>query len=84
MQLAKLSEQVDAITQSRRWVRCNSECVGGLVRSGLNVNASGPDGETALLVAIREGDVSKMRVLLAAGANLNVANSQGTTPLMRG
>ena len=74
--LAKLSGQIDAIAQSSRWVVCNSECVKELAQTGLNVNASGPDGETALLVAIREGDFSKMRALLDAGANLNVANSE--------
>lgn len=82
VQLARLSEQIDTVVRSERWVKCNSECVKELVQMGLNVNAGGPDGKTALLVAIQEGDFEKMGTLLDAGANLNATDQQGTTPLM--
>lgn len=56
-----------------------------LLARGAKVNARGPHGSTALEYAVRRFRASEERmieVLIAAGANVNLANESGDTPLM--
>src|SRR5580692_231501 len=46
-----------------------------------DVNASQPDGSTALLWAAYWNDEKAVEALLAAGANVNASNREGFTPL---
>jgi ankyrin repeat protein len=46
-----------------------------------DVNASQPDGSTALLWAAYWNDTETVKALLAAGANVNASNRDGYTPL---
>jgi Domain of unknown function (DUF6438)/Ankyrin repeats (3 copies) len=80
--LARLAEQIDNAAGSGRWVKCDFDCVQRLIQTGFNVNAQAPDGDTPLLIAVKERDLQKVRVLLDAGARVNAADSQGFTALM--
>ncbi len=46
-----------------------------------DVNATQPDGATALAWAAQRDDVETVELLLQAGADVNAANEYGTTPL---
>src|SRR5271170_3591254 len=46
-----------------------------------DINATLPDGGTALLWAAYWNDEKAVEMLLAAGANVNAANREGVTPL---
>jgi len=83
VQLASLSNEIDAVARTRRWITCDSKCAKDLTQSGLDVNARAPNGDTPLTVAIRKKDFSKMRVLLDAGAKVNFAGGEDTTPLIQ-
>jgi hypothetical protein len=52
-----------------------------LLANGLDVNARGFEGRTALYSAAMCGHVEVVRVLLAAGADLTIPNYSGETPL---
>src|SRR5215831_16593743 len=54
-----------------------------LIKSGADVNAPAADGSTALLFASYDSDAEMIKTLLAAGANPNVANHFGVTPLLQ-
>jgi ankyrin repeat protein len=61
--------------------RGDGETVGRLLRQGgLDVNAKGADGATALHWMVRAEDEAMVAALLAAGANPTAANSLGVTP----
>lgn len=47
-----------------------------------NVNASQPDGSTALMYAVYNADTDLVRALLDAGANAAMTNKYGSTPLV--
>lgn len=55
------------------------------IEKGVNVNAFGADGSTALFIAANWGYVSIVRALLEAGANVNLGekNNSRKTPLIR-
>lgn len=53
-----------------------------LVDGGADVAATGPSGQTALLMAAGEGNHAVVRVLLAAGASTLDKGNQGWTPLV--
>lgn len=55
-----------------------------LLATGVNINATDEDGETALMEAAdsRRG-TEAVRVLIANGANVNLADEDGETALMR-
>jgi Domain of unknown function (DUF6438)/Ankyrin repeats (3 copies) len=80
--LARLAEQIDKAAGSGRWVKCDFDCVEGLIQTAFNVNAQAPDGDTPLLIAVKQRDLRKVRILLNAGARVNAADSQGYTALM--
>lgn len=52
--------------------------ISGLVKSGANINAKNSDGETALIVAVRNGDESKVSELLEHGASVNAKATGGS------
>ena len=52
-----------------------------LLRQGTSVNASGPDGSTALHWAVESDDREMSRLLIKAGADVKCANRYGMTPL---
>ena len=72
---ATLSALADAEEQHDR------AAVRTLLRTGADVNASQPDGNTALLWAAYNDDLEITGVLLKAGAHVNAANRYGVTPL---
>ena len=63
-----------ATSTARRWSGC---CA-----TGADVNARNRLGETALVVVLKQDRIDLAQVLLAAGADVNVAAVNGITPLM--
>jgi uncharacterized protein len=55
--------------------------VRGLVQQKADVNATQPDGATAIQWAVYRDDWEMADVLIAAGANIKLANREGATPL---
>jgi ankyrin repeat protein len=54
-----------------------------LIDAGANLNATGSDGDTALIFAIRKGNDAIVQRLIAAGANVKVFNKiRGMNALM--
>ena len=49
---------------------------------GLKVGEWGMSGQTALMIAVAKGNTETIRQLLDAGADINLANSDGTTALL--
>lgn len=59
------------------------ETVRRLLAAGMDVNATGEDGETALMMAAREDEYSVAQFLIDKGAKVNVAMpNNGWTPLL--
>jgi hypothetical protein len=56
--------------------------VGLFVNAGMDVNANGEDGETALMLAAYKGGPVVVQVLLDKGAEINVKEDDGWTALM--
>ena len=52
-----------------------------LLRQGVDVNSTQPDGATALLWAAQWNDLPMVEILLRAGASVDLANTYGVTPL---
>jgi len=80
--LAMLANHIDDVTGTKHWVKCDLACLKELIRTRFNINSQAPDGDTPLLLAVRQRDLTKTRLLLDAGAEVNTADSQGYTPLM--
>jgi len=59
----------------------NREAVRSLLNDRADVNASEPDGTTALHWAVHRYDLEMADLLIRAGANVNAANEYGVTPL---
>jgi ankyrin repeat protein len=55
--------------------------VRALLRATVDVNATQPDGMTALHWAVHRNDVEMVKLLLAAGADVRAANRTGAKPL---
>jgi ankyrin len=51
------------------------------LKKGVNVNAPGPDGATALHWAVRADDLATVEALLGAGANVSATNALGVPPI---
>jgi ankyrin repeat protein len=66
---------VDAVRAGR------AETVRALLKQHVDVNASLPDGTTALHWAAQANATELARMLIEAGANANAANRYGVTPL---
>ena len=56
--------------------------VQALLEYGADPNARGPDGRAALHLAAQSGNLDLIAVLLAHGADANVVDEAGTTPLV--
>ena len=55
-----------------------------LLQSGAEINAKvGASGITALVCAVEMQDAETVKMLIAAGADLEMADNSGKTPLMR-
>jgi uncharacterized protein len=52
-----------------------------LAAKGTNVNATGPDGTTAIMYASANNDLELVRALIKAGANVKLKNQFGTSAL---
>jgi ankyrin repeat protein len=59
----------------------DTEAVRRLLQGKIDVNATEPDGTTALHWASYRDDVTSAQLLLRAGANPNAANDLGATPI---
>ena len=57
------------------------DAVSAALTLGSNVNAVNPAGETALHIASAQGYVDVVKLLAANGADVNVRNARGLTPL---
>jgi hypothetical protein len=58
------------------------DAVAAAVRLDGNVNAANPAGDTAMHVAASLGHDTVVQLLAELGANLNVKNKRGITPLV--
>ncbi len=54
-----------------------------LIKSGVDVNAKGSDGQTALMAAAAMGNTDAMKMLIDAGADVNATGPNGQTALMK-
>lgn len=64
------------------WLASAPAVVQALLAAGADANmASGPDRETPLCAAIRNGQAGKAKALLQAGADPNMIDSKGEPPL---
>jgi len=63
--------------------RGDSDAVSRVLATGVNVNAAGKNGDTALHIAAMWGHADCVESLLAAGAEVDVKNGEGWTPLHR-
>ena len=59
----------------------NRDAVRALIRAKADVNATEPDGTTALHWAAQADNLDIVRLLLASGARVSTANRYGATPL---
>jgi ankyrin repeat protein len=66
---------IDAVKQR------NVEAVRSLIKERVDVNATQPDGATALHWAAHQDDLVSADLLIRAGARANTANELGVTPL---
>ena len=57
------------------------DCVRALTAAGADVNQTSADGSSPLLVAVQNGYYNIALYLMDHGANINLPNSKGWTPL---
>lgn len=73
---------VDGQPGDARWnPRAQAQTVATLIELGANPNATNKDGVTALHRAIRNRCSAAVAALLAGGADANLPNKRGTSPL---
>jgi ankyrin repeat protein len=61
----------------------NADIIAALLEAGADANEVGPNTETPIMLAARNGNPAAIRTLLAGGADVNaVENVRGTTALM--
>lgn len=61
--------------------RADASAVRALLREKVDVNATEPDGTTALHWAVRRNDVASTRLLVQAGAKIGATTRYGISPL---
>lgn len=52
------------------------------LKAGMNINAGGPSGDTALMVAAVTGNIEMLKFLIQKGADVNTKNIHGYTATM--
>ncbi len=57
--------------------------VNALIKAKATLDAQNMNGETAVFVAIKNGNVKTAEALIKAGADLNIPDNEGKTPLMK-
>ena len=77
---AKLKDNRNAILLHAASVG-HHQCIVKLVKSGVDVKVA-PFGVSALNVAVDSNSIACVRVLIGAGADLNIINQAGNTPLI--
>lgn len=68
----------DAAAQSALMLASGSAAVEALLRGGADLSQRGPEAFTPLMFAARRADISAMRALIAAGADLHESSSVRT------
>lgn len=62
----------------------NARIVHNLIENGANINAKYSDsGDSALSEVAAKGDISMMKLLIDAGANINAVNKNNQSALIR-
>lgn len=69
--------------QILRAARNGEDALKTLLNSGVNINATDEDGETALMDAADDRNSEVLKLLIANGANVNLADEDGETALMK-
>jgi ankyrin repeat protein len=59
----------------------DATAIRALIKQGHDVNATGPDGATALHWAVRADDLATVDALIRAGARVSVTNALGVQPV---
>lgn len=62
--------------------RGNREHVGLFIKAGIDIDAGGEDGSSALMIASEKGDLEIAKLLIESGADVNARNVDGYTALM--
>ena len=60
----------------------DERAVADLLKRGVDVDSVSPDGESLLMLAVKEGKPSMVKTLLAARPKVSARNGYGETPLM--
>ncbi|MFC1478071.1 ankyrin repeat domain-containing protein [Candidatus Margulisiibacteriota bacterium] len=76
-----VSKNVLTILLNNGW-SAKKEAVKALIEAGADLNAQNKEGNTALMIAIRNGKTEILNLLTDAGADVNVPNNKGETALM--
>ncbi|MDU1905669.1 MAG: ankyrin repeat domain-containing protein [Dysgonomonas sp.] len=58
------------------------ETVQGKLKSGVNPNIKGEDGQTPLMVAASKKDIEMAKLLIESGAEINIVNEKISLPLL--
>ena len=67
------------------WMSCLKElkdCAKSLINGGANINLQDRDGNSALMIACRGGNMVIVKLLIEKGANINLQDSDGNSALM--
>ena len=87
--LIKLKADVNAtlkyIKQTPLMYSCLKElkdCAKSLINGGANINLQDRDGNSALMIACRGGNMVIVKLLIEKGANINLQDSDGNSALM--
>jgi ankyrin repeat protein len=85
----KLADDISTVSGAGQWTKCSAACMVYLFHNGNPKNFVDSSGESVLLDAIERkeplvlgGLTITPQALIEAGADVNVPNFKGTTPLM--
>ena len=56
-------------------------CLQELIKAGAEVNKQTTDGETALIMAVRNGNINCAELLIKSGTDVNITKTKGTSAL---
>ena len=60
----------------------DERAVGDLLKKGVDVNTVGPNGDSLLMLAVRQGKPAMVKTVLDARPRVNARNAYGETALM--